>query len=77
MSDRTELALAVLASAAAVLVMGAPILGRTGHARLADLAMGAAALAGLAAFCVAAVHTFRAARGRGAGERGDGGGANG
>jgi hypothetical protein len=73
-SDRTETAIAALASASAVLVMAAPILGRAGHAHLADAAMGAAALAGLGAFCVAAVHTFRAARGRGAG--GDAGGAH-
>lgn len=67
MADRTETAIAVLVMAAAGLVIGAPILGRLGLSHLADLAMASAALCGLGAFAVAGLHTFQAARRRGAG----------
>lgn len=62
MSDRTEIVIAALGMAAAGLVIGAPILGRLGLPRLADVIMVSAALCGLGAFAVAGVHTLRAAR---------------
>lgn len=66
MSDRSEAAIALLALGAAGFVLGAPVLGRLGLPRLADLAMASAALCGLAAFAAAALDTLGAARRRGA-----------
>jgi hypothetical protein len=58
----------VLASAA--LVLAAPVVGRAGHERAADLCMAVAAGAGLLSFAVAALYTFRAARRRAPGRQG-------
>lgn len=54
----------MLILAAAALVMAAPLVGRAGYARLADLAMVLAAGAGLISFAWAGAHTLRAARRR-------------
>ena len=59
---RAETPIALLALAAAVLVLFAPVAGRSGSPRLADLLMASAALAGLASFALAGVATLRAAR---------------
>ena len=64
MSDRAEIAIAVLSLAAAGLVILAPMLGRAELARAADVAMASAALCGVAAFALAGVHSLRAARRR-------------
>lgn len=62
MGSRSDLPLAVLVLSAAAFVLAAPVLGRLGHARAADLAMAAAAASGVASFGLAGVATFRAAR---------------
>jgi hypothetical protein len=62
---RAEGALAVLVLCAAGLVLAAPLAGRAGAPRLADLAMALAALCGVASFALAGAHTLRAARGAG------------
>jgi hypothetical protein len=54
-------------------VLAAPVLGRSGHAGAADVAMGLAAGCGVASFALAGAATLRAAR-RGAGTRPRGGG---
>ena len=59
---RAETPIALLALAAAALVLFAPVAGRSGNPRLADLLMASAALAGLASFALAGVATLRAAR---------------
>jgi hypothetical protein len=68
-SDRSDTVIALLASAAAALVLAAPLLGRSGWPALADAVMASAALCGVAAFALAGRATLRAARrrvGRGA-----------
>lgn len=52
---------AALSLLAAALVLGAPLAGRGGSPRLADLLMAGAALAGLASFALAGWATLRAA----------------
>jgi hypothetical protein len=71
-SDRSELSIVCLVLTAAALVLGAPLVGRSGAAGAANLMMAAAAAAGLAAFAVAARDTLRAMR-RGRSEIGEGG----
>jgi hypothetical protein len=60
--DRSETSIILLVLAAVGAVLVAPLIGRFGAPRLADAAMWLAAGCGLAAFVVAAVSTFRAAR---------------
>src|SRR5690606_10486918 len=55
--DRNERWIIVLVLAAAGLVLAAPVVGRLGAAALADVVMGAAAAAGLAAWGLAGVAT--------------------
>ncbi len=62
MSERSEPWVALLALAASGLVLAAPVLGRIGHAAVADAAMALAAACGLAAFLLAGFATLRAAR---------------
>ena len=70
MADRTEMMVVALVMAAVGLILLAPLLGRNGAPGWADAAMILASGAGLGAFAVVAVHTCRAARRRGARERG-------
>jgi hypothetical protein len=69
-TDRTEAAVAVLVMAAAGLILLAPLLGRVGAPVWADVAMALASGAGVGAFVLVAVYTFRAARRRGDGGKG-------
>ena len=62
MPERSETAIAALVLAAIGLVLLAPLLGRAGAEPWADVAMLSAALAGVAAFLLAARATLRAAR---------------
>jgi len=62
MSDRSELAIVCLVLLAGALVLGAPLLGRSGATSVADGMMAAAAAAGFAAFLVAARDTLHALR---------------
>jgi hypothetical protein len=59
---RSESSIVYLVLTAAGTVLVAPVLGRLGAPLLADAAMGLAAGCGIAAFGIAAVSTFRAAR---------------
>jgi hypothetical protein len=61
MADRTEIAVVALVMAAAGLILLAPLLGRYGASGWANVVMTLAAGAGVGAFAVVAVHTFRAA----------------
>jgi hypothetical protein len=61
MSDRTEITIVALVMAAAGLILLAPLLGRYGAPGWADVVMLLAASAGVGAFAVVAVHTFRTA----------------
>lgn len=61
-SDRIEVAVALLALAAAALVLVAPLVGRNGAPAVADGLMIAAASAGVASFALAGFATVRAAR---------------
>ena len=61
MADRTEITVVALVMAAAGMILLAPLLGRYGAPGWADVVMLLAAGAGIGAFAVAAVHTFRAA----------------
>jgi hypothetical protein len=61
-NDRSETSIVLLVLAAVGAVLAAPLIGRFGAPRLADAAMWLAAGCGVAAFGVAAVSTFRAAR---------------
>jgi hypothetical protein len=63
-SPRSDLALALLVLGAIASILAAPVLGRSGYAGAADLAMGAAAGCGVAAFALAGAATLRAARRR-------------
>ncbi len=65
-----EGALLPLVMASAALVLVAPVVGRAGWERMADVCMGAAATAGLLSFGIAARHTFRAGRRGAAGRSG-------
>jgi hypothetical protein len=69
-ADRTEVAIVALVVAAAGLILVAPLLGRVGAPGWADMAMGLASGAGIGAFILVAVHTFRAAMRRGEGGEG-------
>jgi hypothetical protein len=60
MRTDAEARIAGLSLLAAALVLAAPLAGRGGSPRLADVLMGAAALAGLAAFALAGRATLRA-----------------
>ena len=60
--DRSESWVAALALSAAGFVLGAPVLGRIGHAAAADVAMAVAAACGLGSFVIAGRATLRAAR---------------
>jgi hypothetical protein len=71
-SSPGDLALALLVLGAMASILAAPVLGRSGHAGAADLAMGAAAGCGVASFALAGAATLRAAR-RSAGARRRGG----
>jgi hypothetical protein len=62
MADRIESAIICLVLTAIGLVLVAPLLGRYGAAYTADVAMGAAAAAGVGAFVAATLETLRAAR---------------
>lgn len=62
MARRSDAPLAALVLAGAALVLAAPVVGRAGYARLADVTMALAAAAGLASFAWAAASTLRAAR---------------
>jgi hypothetical protein len=68
---RTEVAIVVLVMAAAGLILVAPLLGRGGSPGWADVTMGLASGAGLAAFVVVAVYTCRAAMRPGDGGKGE------
>lgn len=70
-----DLPLAACALAAAALVLAAPVLGRAGHPLAADLAMGGAAVSGLASCTLAGLATVRAARRRRGGPPPPGGSA--
>jgi uncharacterized membrane protein YhaH (DUF805 family) len=61
-TDRSEAWIAVLALVAAGLVLVAPVLGRTGHAGAADVAMAIGATCGLVSFLIAAAATVRDVR---------------
>jgi hypothetical protein len=62
MRDRGDTTIALLVMGAAALVIGAPVLGRSGFAALAEAAMWSAAGCGLGAFALAGLATVRAAR---------------
>ena len=62
MADRSGFWIALLALFASGLVLAAPVLGRIGHAAVADVAMALAAACGLGAFLLAGRATLRAAR---------------
>jgi len=62
MTRRSDAPLALLVLSGAALVLAAPVIGRAGYARLADVLMGAAGFAGLASFAWVAAVTLRAAR---------------
>jgi hypothetical protein len=68
--ERSEVAVVALVMAAAGLILLAPLLGRSGSPGWADVVMGLAAAAGLAAFLVVAVQTCRAALRPGDGGKG-------
>jgi hypothetical protein len=59
---RGDVALAASVLLAAALVLVAPLAGRAGHPRVADLLMVLAAACGIASFGMAARATLRAAR---------------
>jgi hypothetical protein len=61
MADRTEITVVALVMAAAGLILLAPLLGRYGAPGWATVVMMLAAGAGIGAFAVVAVYTFRAA----------------
>ncbi len=61
-AEHGDATIAVLVLAAAGSVLAAPVLGRLGAPLLAEVAMWVAAGSGAAAFTVAGVATFRAAR---------------
>jgi hypothetical protein len=69
-TDRTEVAIVTLVMAAAGLALVAPLLGRGGIPGWADVAMGLASGAGIGAFALVAVHTYRAATRLGDGGKG-------
>lgn len=60
----SDVPVATLALVASALVLAAPVAGRSGHPRLADVLMATAALSGVASFALAGFHTLRAARRR-------------
>ncbi|HTF33370.1 MAG TPA: hypothetical protein VK714_06660 [Myxococcota bacterium] len=62
--SKTEGALVPLVLVSVALALVAPVAGRAGWERTADLCMGLAASAGLLSFGVATTHTLRAARQR-------------
>jgi len=62
MTDRSEPWIAALVLFTSGLVLAAPVLGRIGHAAVADAAMALAAACGLGAFLLAGIATLRAAR---------------
>ncbi|HXH13489.1 MAG TPA: hypothetical protein VNP04_27415 [Alphaproteobacteria bacterium] len=70
MSDRVEMAIVALVMAAAGLILVAPVLGRSGAPAWADIVMLLAVGAGMSAFVLVAIFTFRAARRHGQGGRG-------
>jgi hypothetical protein len=61
-TDRIESAIVCLVLVAAGLVLMAPLLGRYGAPVAADVTVGVAAVAGVAAFFAAAYNTLRASR---------------
>jgi hypothetical protein len=60
--ERTEVVIVTLIMAAAGLILLAPLLGRLGAPAWADVVMALASGAGVCAFILVAVVTFRAAR---------------
>jgi hypothetical protein len=70
-TDRVEVAIIALVMTAAGLILLAPLLGRLGAPAWADLVMAAASGAGVGAFILVAVHTFRRATRRGEGQKGE------
>jgi hypothetical protein len=71
-SDAGDLPLAMLVLVGVACALAAPVLGRSGHPGVADLAMLAAAGCGVASFALAGAATLRAARrGAGAQRRGE------
>jgi uncharacterized membrane protein YebE (DUF533 family) len=65
MRDRSGTAIPALVLAASGLVLAAPVLGRNGAESLADAAMVLASCAGVGAFALAALRTWRSARNAG------------
>ena len=70
-TDRIEVAIIALVMTAAGLILLAPLLGRLGAPTWADLVMAIASGAGVGAFILVAVHTFRRATRRGEGQKGE------
>jgi hypothetical protein len=68
-ADRTEVIIVALVMAAAGLILLAPLLGRVGAPGWANMVMALASGAGVCAFVLVAVVTFRAARRRGEGRK--------
>jgi hypothetical protein len=62
MAGRSDAPFALLVLAGAALVLAAPVIGRAGYGRLADVLMGLAAGAGVASFAWAGALTLRASR---------------
>lgn len=62
MAGRSDAPFALLVLTGAALVLAAPVIGRAGYARLADLLMALAAGAGVASFAWAGAATLRASR---------------
>lgn len=69
MDTRGEPWIAVLVLFTSGLVLAAPVLGRMGHATIADGVMAVAAACGLASFVLVGAATLRAARPRPRAER--------
>jgi len=70
MADRGDAGIAALALSASILVMGAPVLGRTGHTGAAEIAVALAAACGLGSFLLAGLATLRATRAQSRAARG-------
>jgi hypothetical protein len=70
-TDRIEIAIIALVMTAAGLILLAPLLGRMGAPAWADMVMAIASGAGVGAFILVAVHTFRRATRRGEGQKGE------